>query len=142
MLEEEFEQVSKLDRIKSKSKQIVKENWKPVVITAGAFCVIGGVWYITKGRKRVSIETIVNNSGIVNINEGVAYFTTHARKQGPPSYVIRCVETGQIFTSQAEACRMLGIDPSRMSRHLNGDPKYATITKNTWQRKAIAAPAA
>lgn len=108
-----------------------------VVVTAGITYAI---------TRQVSLRYFPTNAMRINkmtIKDNVLYFTTYARKQGPPSYVIRCVETGEIFTSQAEACRQLGIDPARMSRHLNGHPGYEIVSGNTpnWTRAAIAAPA-
>jgi hypothetical protein len=76
----------------------------------------------------------------MTIKDSVFYIQTYARKQGPPSYVIRCIETGEIFTSQAEACRQLDIDPSRLSRHLNGHKGYETILGNGYKRAAVAVP--
>jgi hypothetical protein len=74
----------------------------------------------------------------MTIKESVFYIQTYARKQGPPSYVIRCIETGDIFTSQAEACAQLGINPSRLSRHLNGHKGYETVLGNRYIRAAVA----
>jgi hypothetical protein len=41
-------------------------------------------------------------------------------RQGPPSWVIRCKETGQIFTSQREASLLMNITETNLSKHLNG----------------------
>lgn len=43
-----------------------------------------------------------------------------ANRQGPPSWVVRCIETGGIFTSQNAAASELGLSPSHLSAHLNG----------------------
>jgi hypothetical protein len=43
-----------------------------------------------------------------------------AGRQGPPSWVVRCKETGDIFTSQAAAAREMNLSPVDLSRHLNG----------------------
>lgn len=135
-------EIEKNERKLDKLKKVVKKNWKP--FTVGV--IFTGVTVVV--TRKITLRYFptnvmrINNGGVININNGVSYFTTYARRQGPPSYVIRCVETGQIFTSQAEACRVLGISQREMSRHLNHHPGFETITGNkTWQRKAIAAPA-
>jgi hypothetical protein len=123
----------KLDKV----KEISKRNWKPFTIGV----VLTGVTFIV--TKRVStrhINTTVMRIHKMTIKDCVFYIQTYARKQGPPSYVIRCIETGEIFTSQAEACRQLGIDPSRLSRHLNGHKGYETILGNGYKRAAVAVP--
>jgi hypothetical protein len=121
----------------AKSKELIKKNWKLFTVGVGLTIVTVIV------TKRVTLRYIPTNSIRINklvLKDNVLYFQTYARKQGPPSYVIRCVETGEIFTSQAEACRQLGIDPSRLSRHLNRHPGYETISGVNWNRAAIAAP--
>ena len=40
--------------------------------------------------------------------------------RGHPGYLVRCLETNEIFTSQYEAARQLGVWPSIVSGHLNG----------------------
>lgn len=62
--------------------------------------------------------SIVNygpNNGIVG---NVSYIS--ANRQGPPSWVIRCLETGQLYTSQNSAAETMGLSKSNVSRHLNG----------------------
>ena len=62
--------------------------------------------------------SIVNygpNNGIVG---NVSYIS--ANRQGPPSWVIRCLETGQLYTSQNSAAEALGLNSPDISRHLNG----------------------
>jgi hypothetical protein len=123
----------KLDKIKA----VVRKNWKP--FTVGV--VFTGVTFVV--TRRVTLRYFPTNVMRINkmvIKDSVFFFQTYGRKQGPPSYVIRCVETGEIFTSQAEACRKLGLDPSTLSRHLNGYPGNATIGGKAWKRAAISAP--
>ncbi len=48
----------------------------------------------------------------------VSYFSSE--RQGPPSWVIRCLETNLVYTSQASAASEMGISTSNLSRHLNG----------------------
>lgn len=43
-----------------------------------------------------------------------------ADRKGPPSWVVRCKETGIIFTSQRAAALAMNIEESNLSKHLNG----------------------
>lgn len=43
-----------------------------------------------------------------------------SHRQGAPSWVIRCKETNDVFTSQRSAAQTLGLSESRLSSHLNG----------------------
>jgi hypothetical protein len=111
----------KLDKV----KEISKRNWKPFTISV----VLTGVTFIV--TKRVStqyINTIAMRIPKIRVKNRVFYIQTYARKKTPPmKNVIQCIETGEIFPSQAEACRQLGINPSRLSRHLSGHKGYETI---------------
>ena len=48
----------------------------------------------------------------------VSYFASE--RQGPPSWVVRCIETGNVFTSQRSAAFAMEISESNISRQLNG----------------------
>lgn len=43
-----------------------------------------------------------------------------ADRQGPPSWVVRCKETGEVKTSQREMAILMGLPENEISRHLNG----------------------
>ena len=48
----------------------------------------------------------------------VSYFDS--LRQGPPSWVVRCLETGNVFTSQRAAAMAMELPETRLSQHLNG----------------------
>lgn len=48
----------------------------------------------------------------------VSYFSSG--RQGPPSWVVRCLETGDVFTSQRAAAFAMGLAQDHLSNHLNG----------------------
>lgn len=60
-----------------------------------------------------------------------------ANRQGPPSWVVRCKETGDVFTSQIQAARAMGITPSLLSGHLNG--KFPDVHDLHFERICMAA---
>jgi len=43
-----------------------------------------------------------------------------ADRTGPPSWVVRCLETGDVFTSQKAAATAMGLAADHLSNHLNG----------------------
>lgn len=43
-----------------------------------------------------------------------------SNRQGSPSWVVRCLETGDIFSSQFAAAKEMGITQTNLSKHLNG----------------------
>jgi hypothetical protein len=89
-------------------------------VTAGITCVItrgvssrciGRGATVTAGR-----EAIVAGKNIAMSN--VSFISSD--RQGPPSWVVRCKETGNIFTSQRSAAFEMDLNQSLISSHLNG----------------------
>lgn len=66
---------------------------------------------VTAGR-----DAIVARKGIAMDN--VSFISSN--RQGPPSWVVRCLETGDVFTSQNSAAAELGITATNISRQING----------------------
>ena len=58
---------------------------------------------------------VVDNHGVINLQQVI-----EARRSGPPSWVVRCVDTGDVYTSQRAAATALGIDERNISKMLNG----------------------
>lgn len=83
---------------------------------------------VTAGR-----DAIVARKKVVMDN--VSFIS--ADRQGPPSWVVRCKETGEIFTSQNSAASEMGITKSNISRHLNGLQENAQ--GNHFERICLAA---
>lgn len=71
-------------------------------------------------------KTVMNNVSYISAN-----------RQGPPSWVVRCIETGEVFTSQAKAALDLGIPANELSRHLNG--AMENVRGLTFERICMAA---
>ena len=61
------------------------------------------------------ISVLADRSVVTN---NVSYISS--RRQGGPSWVIRCIETGKIFTSQLNAANEMNLSSSEISKHLNG----------------------
>jgi len=60
-----------------------------------------------------------------------------ANRQGPPSWVVRCKETGNIFASQAKAAIEMGLSKEHISNHLNGTRD--NVNGYTFERICMAA---
>jgi hypothetical protein len=64
----------------------------------------------------------VNRGGLVLGNSyalnNVSFISSN--RQGPPSWVVRCLETGNVFTSQRAAALAMKFSESHLSEHLNG----------------------
>ena len=60
-----------------------------------------------------------------------------SRRQGAPSWVVRCVETGKIFTSQLGAATEMELPASEISKHLNGMLDH--VRGYTFERICMAA---
>lgn len=43
-----------------------------------------------------------------------------SNRKGSPSWVVRCIETGLVFTSQRKAALAMNISQDHLSNHLNG----------------------
>ena len=52
------------------------------------------------------------------VMDNVSYISQN--RKGPPSWVVRNLETGAVFTSQKAAASELEIPASELSKHLNG----------------------
>jgi hypothetical protein len=137
-----------------KIKQHVKEHKEAYIVGAIGAGVAAGTWLVMRDTDSQSIrdaigvpargaigvpgERIVNQniiSGKNNVLNSVSYIS--ANRQGPPSWVVRCKETGEIFTSQKSAAIEMGLSPSHLSNHLNGIREH--VDGNHFERICLAA---
>jgi hypothetical protein len=106
-------------------KTHLHENKK--VYIAGAVGIVAG---ITCVMMRDIISQSLSHGTSVTAQDGisvlgkkvvmnnVSYFASN--RQGPPSWVIRCLENGDVYTSQSAAASTLNLSPQEISKHLNG----------------------
>lgn len=74
------------------------------------------------------IPVVGSRSSFFDITQGGAFTknvlnltqTINANRQGSPSWVVRCLETGEAFMSQNKAAEIMNLSPAEISRHLNG----------------------
>lgn len=111
-------------------KQHIQDH-KTVYISVGGVVFAGITCVIMRDVVSQPISSIVNGTAgsIVNgtrnkvVMNNVSFIS--ANRQGAPSWVIRCKETGNIFTSQRSAASAMEINESYISRHLNGLQEHA-----------------
>lgn len=129
-----------------KIKQHLRDNkthyiWGSVtVVVAGITCVI------VKGRcsshridRGISVVADRGISVIADrsvVKDNVFHISKHSRR-GAPSWIVRCVETGEVFSSQREAAEAMGLSQSEISKHLNGLMDH--VRGFTFERIAMAA---
>ena len=103
------------------------EKYKQTYITVGVSIAVGvmvgvGVYVLTK-QKNPNIKVDISgntDSNPIGVNLGTLNYTVEANRQGPPSWVVRCLETGEVFSSQRKAAEELGVSDRDISTHLNG----------------------
>lgn len=100
------------------------ERNKPFYAFAGGIVVTAVVIVVTK---RVdmrylggTVRTALLAKNVTVKDSGVLLIQTFERWTGSPSWMVRCVETGRVFTSQADAAKIMDLSPTTLSRHLNG----------------------
>jgi hypothetical protein len=102
---------------------------------------MGFVGYVTKGRLGVTFNTPIDSDTI--IVRPIALFSKQivtvvkADRQGPPSWIIECIETGERTLSQRAMSELKGISQSELSQHLNGFRE--SINDLHYKRLAMAA---
>lgn len=113
-----------------KIKDHVKENLA-LYSVLGVTIVAGITYYVMRDNVSQPIDrgnAVVAKRGIAVLGKkvvlnNVSYIS--ADRQGPPSWVIRCKETGDIFTSQLAAAKEMGLSAADVSQHLNGRKDHA-----------------
>lgn len=73
-----------------------------------------------RGTSVLEESNAIQNVIVGNDNTLNAVSFISANRQGPPSWVVRCKETGEIFTSQNAAANVMELPKSEISKHLNG----------------------
>jgi hypothetical protein len=114
-----------------KFKLHVKENKKVYIAFGGGVAFAGITCLIVRGVAPRPISSSVTGAAGSNVIgagkkvvlRNVSFFA--ANRQGPPSWVVRCLETGDVFTSQRAAALALGIAETNLSKHLNGLLQHA-----------------
>lgn len=129
-----------MERIK---KHISDHKQMYIGVGAGAGLVLAGITCVKmrgcspwiQHSSNVLVQHSSNVLGKTEILNNVSYFS--ADRQGPPSWVVRCIETGEIWASQAKAATDLDIHPANLSKHLRGS--QPDVNGLTFERICMAA---
>ena len=96
-----------------------------VVVTTATYVVI----------RRVSTPMFAEK---IVIKDSVLLIGTYARKTGPPSWMVRCIENGRVYRSQEHAAKVLKISRGMLTSHLNG--RAENVAGYHFERVAIGLP--
>lgn len=102
-------------------KEHVKRNKKAYLI--GSYVLVAGVTYlVARGITAQQIGTVNVRTLSLFSNRATSNITTviESGRQGPPSWVVRCLETDRVYTSQRTAALVHDITETHLSKHLNG----------------------
>ena len=77
------------------------------------------------------ISVVADRSVVTN---NVSFISS--RHQGPPSWIVRCVETNEVFLSQRSAAENMRLAQAEISQHLNG--KMNHVRGYTFERICMA----
>jgi hypothetical protein len=75
------------------------------------------------GSQPISVDIVDAAGGAIGVAgkrvvmNNVSFIS--ANRQGSPSWVIRCLETDEVFTSQRKAAIAMGLSQANLSQHLN-----------------------
>lgn len=112
------------------TEHLRKHKWKyilgvSVIASAGITTLIMRRCFIPyiENSDCIFAQNSVNILGKNVVTNNVSYISSN--RQGPPSWVVRCLETDQVFTSQNAAAKSMGISIKDLSQHLNGLHEHA-----------------
>jgi len=120
------------------------EKQKQEYLWVGSLVVVAGITYLIMRNANaqpigpgtsVTAQNGISVLGNKVVMNNVSYIS--ANRQGPPSWVVRCIETGEIYTSQNAAAEAIGLSPSELSKHLNGLMDH--VRGYTFERICLAA---
>lgn len=116
---------SRIEKIKSH----IKEN-KEVYISVGVGVLLAGITVLIVRGRHAGVLRVPDGSDVITVrplsfnfggkNNGSPVIVIHNGNVGHPGFITKCLETGEIFQSQKSAAKTLGISPSILSSHLNG----------------------
>lgn len=144
MSEGEIERNSKYQEKLDKTKEVIKNNWKP--FTVGV--VFTGVTLVVTRRFTLRYMHLEGTNVMVHkaiINDGGTFYKVFniyesGFKNRGPSWMVRCKETGKLYRSQKQAAKVMNLSREQMSKHLNTGPnQLSNVGGYHFERIGIAA---
>jgi hypothetical protein len=93
-------------------KQHLKDNKQIYLVGAGCL----GAGYLL----RPGVVTIVDAFNIKYKSSVTNIVTTELARRGHPGYLVKCLETGEVFASKRRAAEALDINRFNLNEHLKG----------------------
>jgi hypothetical protein len=106
-----------------------------VVYSVGGVIVVAGIAYYV--GTRVGATRILSPSIVGDNNKLNQKIITLVNRQGPPSWKIYCIETGEELNSQRAMALVHKISESDLSQHLNGLHEH--VNGKHYVRRGLAA---
>lgn len=95
------------------------ERHKSAYLIGAGVAIAGVTWYFT-GKAYTKAGPTNVASLIFGKNTVNQTAITMVERQGPPSHIVKCVETGETLLSQRSMAGLKGLNESHLSDHLNG----------------------
>jgi len=111
----------KLDKVKQHFKRNSK-LYLGIGIGVGV-TLIGGAIFAKTPSGQAAIKNVVAMNWKPTVNNTLVY-TEGLERRGHPGYIVKCIETGEVFASQQRASDLLNLNPSDLSKHLNGESNH------------------
>ena len=101
---------------KNEIKQHFRDN-KKLYFVGGTGAAVGAaaMFLLTRGNVQ-----IVDSFRILSPSKNTNVVVAQLARRGHPGNVIRCLDTGEVFSSQRRAAELLGINRYELWEHLNG----------------------
>ena len=98
-----------------------------VCLLAGFTCAVmrknTGHWlYWTPSPDKAQVFSLLNFKGVNTVN---VVNTIERQGRGHPGYIVRCLETGELFEAQKVAADVLGISEKNIGRQIAGKLEHA-----------------
>jgi hypothetical protein len=109
----------KVDKVK---KHFVDNKKFYIGVGVGAAVATTVTVLIMNGRVPTEEGSIKIINKIVGDHNSI---TTYLVRRGHPGFLIKCVETGEVFASQNRAAQVMGVSAQAIARHLKGENPHA-----------------
>lgn len=107
--------MTKFEKVKTHFREN-KKLYIGIAIGAGVTAIAGVGYILLSGRGQYNQTSVI----VGNHNTVKQTLEVYIEALGDPGNIIQDLTTGTIYASQGQAARELGVDPRRISKHLNG----------------------
>jgi hypothetical protein len=124
-----------------KVKDHIKRHKEAYIVGAVGFATIAclsmrGRYAAVRGATDESVQVHVRPLAFLSNQHNTVVTEIHRGGTGAPSYIVRCIDTGETWLSQRQAAIAHKIPGSELSAHLNG--KFPEINGHQYERLGLA----